>query len=175
MTQFSVIKNGLVPHDDDARAAMSKLKIGAVLDVELVQPMNVKFNSKIFAAIGLLAKMAGVGMETMKARLLVLTGRFDMVPLDGQRKVLVAHSMSRNAMTQAERESFWDDMRKVAREVVLPSLPVTPAGMGEINAIFGDDANGRFDETQGSGTRNSDAPDGVPATGAPRVNEPTRG
>jgi hypothetical protein len=139
MTQFSVIKNGLLPHDDAARAMLAKMKIGSVVDVELQQPMNTKFNGKIFAAISKLAKLSDVPTETMKARLMVQTGRFDMVALNDKRKVLVAHSMSRNAMSQTQRELFWNDMRRVAREEILPSLHLDPRDQEEIDALFADE------------------------------------
>lgn len=171
MTQFSVTKNALIPHDDEARTIMGKLKIGAVVDVDVLQSMNARFNAKIFALIGKLARLAGMTTDTMKARLLVLTGRFDMVALTDRRKVLVAHSMSRNAMSQAEREAFWDDLREVVRDVILPGLTLTQSDADEINSLMGD-ADGRSNETQGTGTRNTDAPDGVPATSAPRVDVP---
>lgn len=152
MTQFSVIKNGLIAHDDDARASLAKLKIGSVVDVDVLNPMNTKFNSKIFAAIGKLAKLSGVSTDTMKARLLVLTGRFDMVPLNDQRKVLVAHSMSRSAMSEKQREIFWADMRQVARELILPPLHLDARDQDEIDALFDDNTggdDGRSNQTEG--------------------------
>lgn len=134
MTQFSVTKNALVPHDDDARAMLSKLKIGAVVDVDVLNPIHTKFNNKMFLAIAALAKACGVSTDAMKARLLVLTGRYQMVPITPQKKIAVADSMSRNAMTQSERESFWTDMSEVAREQILPLLDQHTAD--EINAMF---------------------------------------
>lgn len=134
--QFSVIKNGLIAHDDEARAALSKMKIGAVVDVEVLNPIHTKFNAKIFAAIGALAKATGVTTDEMKTRLLVLTGRFHMVPTAPHKKALVVDSMSRSAMTQSERESFWDDMREVANEQILPLLDDHAAD--DIRSMFAD-------------------------------------
>jgi hypothetical protein len=131
---FSVIKNGLVPHDDDARAVLSKLKIGAVVDVDVLNPIHTKFNNKMFVAIAALAKATGVTTENMKVRLLILTGRFQQVAITPHKKVMVADSMSRNAMTQSERESFWTDMQDVARAQILPLLDQHTAD--EINAMF---------------------------------------
>jgi hypothetical protein len=136
MTLFSVIKNGLVPHDDDARGMLSKLKIGAVVDVDVLNPVNSRFNNKMFVAIAALAKATGVTTENMKARLLILTGRFQQVSITPQKKVMVADSMSRNAMTQSEREDFWTDMSDVARQQILPLLDQHTAD--EINAMLED-------------------------------------
>src|SRR5262245_5502575 len=173
MAKFSVVKNGLVPCDDDAQAALFKLSIGTVVDVELLNSMNTKFNAKIFAAIGKLAKLSGVSTETMRVRLLILTGRFDIVPLNDHRKVLVAHSMSRSSMSNADRELFWDEMREVARDVILPELMLSAADMAEIDNLFGGNDDGRTNETQGTGTGNPDAPNGVSGSSPARVNEPS--
>jgi hypothetical protein len=136
MTQFSVIKNGLVPHDDDARALLSKLKIGAVVDVDMLNPIHSKFNRKMMNAIAALAAATGVSTKAMKARLLVLTGRFEMVPITQHKKVMVADSMSRSAMTQGEREAFWNDLRDVSSEQILPFLDQRQAD--EIRELFED-------------------------------------
>jgi hypothetical protein len=72
----------------------------------------------------------------MKARLLILTGRFQQVSITPQKKVMVADSMSRNAMTQSEREEFWTDMSDIARQQILPLLDQHTAD--EINAMLED-------------------------------------
>ncbi len=136
MTQFSVIKNGLIAHDDEARAALSKMKIGAVVDVEVLHGINARFNNKMFAAIAALAKGIGVSTEAMKARLLVATGRFQMVEVTPHKKVLVADSMSRSAMTQSERESFWDDLKEYAVEAILPLMDDRAAD--DVRSMFAD-------------------------------------
>lgn len=119
---MSVIKNGLIAHDDDARALLSKLKIGAVVDVDVLNPIHTKFHAKMMAAIAALAKASGMTEKGMRTKLLVLTGRFQMVPITPQKKVLVADSMSRSAMTETERETFWIELCEVVHSQLLPML-----------------------------------------------------
>jgi hypothetical protein len=119
---MSVIKNGLIAHDDEARALLSKLKIGALVDVDVLNPIHTKFHAKMMAAIAALAKASGMTEKAMRTKLLVLTGRFQMVPITPQKKVLVADSMSRSAMTETERETFWTELCEVVHSQLLPMV-----------------------------------------------------
>jgi hypothetical protein len=122
MTLYSVGKNALLPYDDDARERQAKFKLGDIVDVDVLNPISTRFNSLMFAVIGKLAKAQGVSTRAMTARLLVLTGRFEMVPLTEHKKIMVADSMSRNAMTQTEREDFFAEMCVVAEAQMLPFI-----------------------------------------------------
>ena len=131
---MSVIKNGLIAHDDEARALLSKLKISAVVDVDVLNPIHTKFHAKMMAAIAALAKASGMTEKAMRTKLLVLTGRFQMVPITAQKKVLVADSMSRSAMTETEREIFWTEICDLVRQQMLPMFDDHTAE--EIGAMF---------------------------------------
>jgi hypothetical protein len=136
MTQFAIGKNVLLPHDDAARQALAKYKVGDVVDVDILNPINTKFNNLMFAAIGKLAKACSQTTKQMTVRLLVMTGRFQMVQITDHKKVLVADSMSRSSMTQSEREEFWNDLRAIASDQLLPLIDDRAAE--EIREMFGD-------------------------------------
>jgi hypothetical protein len=119
---FRVMDQMLTPHTSEALKTVAKFEDGDIVEVSILNPMHTKFNAKIFAAIAALAKATGVTTEAMQARLLVMTGRFEMVAVTPHKKVMVAHSMSRASMTEKERQDFWDDMRDVANTHILPLL-----------------------------------------------------
>ena len=133
---FRVNNNTLVPMTKEADAFMHKHQNGDEIDIEALHPIYAKFNAKMFAAIGKLAKATGVSIKSMQARLLISTGRFDNVPLTPHKTIQVPHSMSRNSMTQREREQFWDDLRQVADQHILPFIDTHQAD--EIRNIFGE-------------------------------------
>lgn len=45
------IQQGFVPHDDESRDLISKVKLGNVVRVKFSQPRNVKFHKKFFALL----------------------------------------------------------------------------------------------------------------------------
>ncbi len=44
-------QQGFVPHDDESRDLISKVKLGNVVRVKFTQPRNVKFHRKLFALL----------------------------------------------------------------------------------------------------------------------------
>jgi len=144
MTKFTVAKNALIPADEKAIRVMAKHRIGDVLDVEVLNPINQKFNALMMATIAKLAAAQGVTTETMKTRLLVMTGRFQMVPLMDHRKALVVDSMSRAHMTQDEREQFWNEMCALAEAQILPHI--APREADEIRQMMADERSNQAAE-----------------------------
>lgn len=133
---FKVTDGMLAPMTKEAHEAMQKYANGDELEIEILKPMYSRFNAKMFAAIGMLAKATGVTTEGMKARLLIMTGRFEMVAITTTKRIPVPHSMSRTAMSQRQREEFWDDLREIASAQILPFIDLGEAE--KIRNIFGD-------------------------------------
>ena len=133
---FRVKDGALEPMTKEAHEAMQKFANGDELEIEILKPIYSRFNAKMFAAFGLLAKATGVTVKAVQARLLISTGRFDNVQLAPHKIIQVPHSMSRNAMSQREREEFWDDLREVANTHILPFID--PHLAEEIRNIFGE-------------------------------------
>jgi hypothetical protein len=133
---FKVHDHTLVPMTKEADAFMKKYENGDEIEFEALHPIYSKFNAKMFAAIGMLAKATGVTAEAMRARLLISTGRFDNVQLTPHKTIQVPHSMSRNAMTMRERKEFWLDLREIASSQILPFIDLRVAD--EIRNIFAD-------------------------------------
>jgi hypothetical protein len=121
--KLTVGKNVLLPADMDAHNLMRKKAVGDEFEFEELHPRSLRFNAYIFAAIARIAKAHGTTTDDMKARLLIETHRFRMIPTSYGKRVIVLPSMGRHNWTMKQLQDFWDDARKVIRDKLLNGLP----------------------------------------------------
>ena len=134
MTHFTVIKNGLVPRDDDARTLMAKQHIGATVEIEILQLQDAAYRRYVFMVIGRVAKALDISAEDMRAGLLVETGRFRLVKLRDGKFVMVVQSMHRRSMSTADMHSFFADAKTIIITEILPAID--PLAAGEISEML---------------------------------------
>jgi hypothetical protein len=123
MTRLSFIKGALIPADEETRKDLgSKHKVGDVIDVEVLNPRRVKFNSLIHVTLDEIAKMVGSDMKALRAEILIETGRASAIKLRDGVIVWALPSMSRSSWTMKDLESFWDDAREYIKREIMISL-----------------------------------------------------
>jgi hypothetical protein len=120
--KLSFIKGALVPADDEARALGKKYRVGDEIEFEVINPRRAAFNSKVFVSLDEIAKMLDITMMSLRAEILIETGRAENLKLRDGTRVWAVPSMSKAAMTQSELESFWDDARTYILKEVMISL-----------------------------------------------------
>lgn len=120
--RLSFIKGALVPVDDEARGLGKKHKIGDEIEIEVLNPRHQTFNSKVFVTLDEIAKMLGITMQSLRAEILIETGRAENLKLRDGTRAWALPSMSKTAMTQSELESFWEDARAYILKEVMISL-----------------------------------------------------
>lgn len=124
MMRLSFVKGALVPANEETRAALGgKYKVGDTIEIEIINPRRAAFNSKVHATLDEVAKMLGIDMLSLRAEILVETGRAQNLKLRNGKRVWLLPSMSKASMTQSELESFWDDARLYIQNHVMPTLP----------------------------------------------------
>ena len=120
--RLSFIKGALVPADDEARALGRKYRVGDEIEFEVLNPRHQTFNSKVFVTLDEIAKMLGITMHSLRAEILIETGRAENLKLRDGTRAWALPSMSKTAMTQSELESFWEDARVYILKEVMISL-----------------------------------------------------
>lgn len=123
MTHFTVIKNALVPANQDARELMAKLRVSETVDIELLHFQEDAFRRYVFLVIGRVAKALGVTPEDMRTRLLVETGRCRLVELK-DKMVVVVQSMHRRSFSDKDMRSFFADAKTIIIADIMPTLTV---------------------------------------------------
>jgi hypothetical protein len=121
--RFVVSDRGLEPFDDAARLFLNHQAEGQTLDVELLYPRDMHEHRKIMGMIGDVAKAIKMPFETLRAKLLISTGNFQLLDFnDLAMPVVSVNSMSRHHMKDHELHEFWHDAREVIRKEYLPRV-----------------------------------------------------
>ncbi len=124
--KFSVGKNVLLPADDKAMTGLAKYKIGDVVTIEIANPRSQAFEAFIHVVIKKLADAIGKPPKSVKARLLIETGRCDFIKYDDGPPAKWAVSLwstKRTEMTQADLRDWWNDARGYIHDKILEKLP----------------------------------------------------
>jgi hypothetical protein len=115
-------KNMMFPADDEAMDWLVKKPMNDVFEFEPLNPRSLAFNNYIHAAIDKVAKAHGVDLQTMKARLLIATGRYSMVKVAEGKRVMVLPSTSKASWTMKQMIEFWDDARQYIIDHLLSGI-----------------------------------------------------
>lgn len=115
----------LTPADDAAEAALSKIKFGAEVQVEIKRPRNVHHHRKFWALANLVADNQEhyETAEQVVAALKAATGHCDWFPMkDDRRMVAIPKSIAFHKMDQTEFAAFYDKCIAVVAEHFLPGV-----------------------------------------------------
>lgn len=115
----------LVPADDAAEAALSKIAFGADVQVEIKQPRNIKHHRKFWALANLVAENQEhyETAEQVVAALKAATGHCDWFPMkDGEHMVAIPKSIAFHKMDQIEFNQFYDRCIAVIARHFLPGV-----------------------------------------------------
>jgi hypothetical protein len=115
----------LVPADDAAQDALSKIKFGAEVQVEIKRPRNPLHHRKFWALANLVANNQEhyETAEQVVAALKAATGHCDWFPMkDGKHMVAIPKSIAFHKMDQTEFKAFYDRCISVVAEHFLPGV-----------------------------------------------------
>lgn len=115
----------LVPADDAATAALSKIKFGADVQVEIKRPRNILHHRKFWALANLVADNQEhyETAEQVVAALKAATGHCDWFPMKyGEHMVAIPKSIAFHKMDQTEFEAFYDRCIQVVAKHFLPGV-----------------------------------------------------
>src|SRR5262245_140380 len=133
--EFTVVKNAIVPKSDEARAVMSKLKLGDTVAVEIYQHRDRRFANTVEACFALIGKAWGQRVRNIRGMLMVMTGRADMIRLNaGGPLIPIPRSTSPREMNSEQFAAFWEDAAEVIKREILPTL--SEADRREVEAII---------------------------------------
>src|SRR5262245_14995392 len=119
---FTVIKNGLVPQNVEAQQELARHKVGDTIEIDILDARDAKHERYIFMVIGRLARALATDPEEMRAQLLIATGRGRMLRLIDDRRIWVIPSMDKRAMKHADLLEFWNDVREMILNDLMPKL-----------------------------------------------------
>lgn len=108
----------LIPRDDAASAAMSKIKHGDVVQVEIKRPRNIMHHRKFFALLNLVFENQSKyeSPEHLLAALKASVGHCDFLPGKDGMLIAVPKSIAFHKMDQTAFEAFYDRcIDKIAR------------------------------------------------------------
>jgi len=111
---------GLVAHDDAAKAALRKIKLGRVVKAEIVQPRNLAHHKKFFALLGIVWAAAGdwATVEDLLTQLKIKLGlTTDVVVRESGEVVKVLGSISFASLDQAGFDAFYERALKALCEL----------------------------------------------------------
>lgn len=115
----------LVPADDAATAALSKIKFGADVQVKIKRPRNILHHRKLWALANLVADNQEhyETAEQVVAALKAATGHCDWFPMkDGEHMVAIPKSIAFHKMDQTEFEAFYDRCIQIVAKHFLPGV-----------------------------------------------------
>lgn len=115
----------LVPADDAAQAVLSKIKLGAEVQVDIRRPRNTRHHRKLWALANIVADNQEhyETPEQVVAALKAATGHCDWFPMkDGEHMVAIPKSIAFHKMDQTEFETFYDRCIQVVAKHFLPGV-----------------------------------------------------
>ena len=125
------VNDWLVPHSPDDVEALKGIKPGRLVTAKITQPHNYEFHKKLFALINFAYDNAPVSdhkmsFDVFRNDLMVLAGHYEQVfSLNGHGFKLVAKSLKYSKMTDAEKNTVYNDLCNVILEKILPSYTLS--------------------------------------------------
>jgi len=138
MIQFMVNEDrtALLPTNDAGHKALAQYSPGQGVPIVFPETASHRdLRRHTFGVLSRLAKIINADPEKLRVIMLIRTGRCHMLqmpltitPRDGKpitemRTAIVVESMARQCMDEDELRSFYQDMRKVVYERMLPEMP----------------------------------------------------
>ena len=138
MILFMVNEDGsaLLPANDRGRKALAQYTPGQGVPIDFPETASHRdLRRHIFGTLSALAKAIDTDAEKLRVIMLIRTGRCHMLqvpitttPRDGKphtetRTAIVVESMARQCMDEDELQSFYQDMRRIIHEQMLPGIP----------------------------------------------------
>jgi len=123
---FRVVPDALSPANDDARFVLSRFHVGELVAVEMYHRRDNKVSNRAQLAFEKIGKAYGYRIRNVRGWIASVTGRADLVEIDGDR-ALVAWGTGPRDMNAAEFQGFWEDAIDVITARILPTLDRTEA------------------------------------------------
>jgi|SRR5262245_44266284 len=131
---FTVIKNALIPNDDEAHKRMAAFTIGEWTEVQIPHARNQVFANCTALVFSRLAAAREVDQRTIRGLLAILTGRSEMIT-HGGKAYRIPHGTGPRDMNATEFEVFWEDVAPLIEAEFLPHMrPEVAADIRDIMA-----------------------------------------
>lgn len=114
----------LVPCDDASAAALTKIKHGAVVHVEIKKPRNIRFHRKFFALVNLVFENQSHydNIEHLLAALKTAVGHCDLIAGKEGKIVAIPKSIAFHKMDDLAFSDFYDKCVDIIAKHFLPGV-----------------------------------------------------